>query len=124
MAEAAAKPKTIEEYIALQEPQKQEALQKILEALKEVLPQAEETIAWGMPVLKIGHNIIGFSAMKNHIGIYPGTEAVEQFLPVLQDSVYKGYSAGKGCIRMPWKKANPDLAAEIARWCLETGHHI
>jgi uncharacterized protein YdhG (YjbR/CyaY superfamily) len=50
--------------------------------------------------------------MKNHIGFYPGAEAVIAFAPKLT-----GYVHSKGAIQFPLSKPLPlDLVAEITRW--------
>ena len=71
------KPKTIEEYILSQDPEKQEDLRKMQTILRDALPGAEERISWSMPTYWKGHNILHFAASKKHIGFYPGSEAVE-----------------------------------------------
>ena len=112
------KPKTVDEYIAQQEPEKQGDLQLIRRVLREALPEAEERISWSMPTYWKGHNILHFAASKKHIGLYPGPEAVAEFQEEL-----KGYKTDKGTIRIPYGKIDPDLIREIARWCQETGKH-
>lgn len=47
--------------------------------IKDVLPDATETIKWGMPTYFQGENIIHFAAHKNHLGIHPGEEAISEF---------------------------------------------
>ena len=73
------KPETIEEYIMLQDEDKQADLFLIRQALKQALPEAEERISWSMPTYWKKHNILHFAASKKHIGFYPGPEAVEAF---------------------------------------------
>lgn len=76
---------------------------------------AEERISWKMPTFWKGRNIIHFAAGKNHIGIYPGPDAVEVFLPRLQ-----GFKTSKAAIQLPNKKELPlNLVAEITCWSYE-----
>ena len=112
------KPKTIDEYILQQENDKQADLLLVRQTLQEALPDAEERISWSIPTFWKDHNIIQFSAAKKHIGIYPGTEAVEAFKGELQK-----YSVDKGTIRIPYGNVDTDLIKRIAQWCLETGNH-
>ena len=112
------KPETIEEYIMLQDEDKQADLFLIRQALKQALPEAEERISWGMPTYWKKHNILHFAASKKHIGFYPGPEAVEAFKEKLEN-----YSVDKGTIRIPYGKVDTELIQEIARWCLATGNH-
>ncbi len=55
------------------------------QVLHEALPEAEERISWSMPTYWKGHNILHFAASKNHIGFYPGSEAVTFFRDQLKD---------------------------------------
>ncbi len=112
------KPGTIEEYILSQDVDKQEELRQIRRILREALPEAEERISWSMPTYWKKHNILHFAASKEHIGLYPGPEAVRQFAEELQ-----GYKTDKGTIRIPYGRIDAGLIEKIARWCWETGNH-
>jgi len=108
-------PKTIEEYILLQEEEKQEVLWKIKDALHQALPNAKEKISWSMPTYWEGHNICHFAAFKEHIGFYPGAEAIQAF-----ENQLKAYSTSKGSIRMPYESVDTDLLVDIAKWVYKT----
>lgn len=112
------KPKTVEEYIMRQDSEKQADLLLIRQALRQALPEAKERISWSMPTYWRNHNILNFAASKNHIGLYPGSEAVEEFKEEL-----KKYSVDKGTIRIPYGQVDTDLIEKIARWCWETDNH-
>lgn len=112
------KPENIDAYIQCQDPDKQEALQHIRQILRSALPEAEERISWSMPTYWKKHNILHFAASKEHIGLYPGPEAVRQFAEELQ-----GYKTDKGTIRIPYGRIDAGLIEKIARWCWETGNH-
>ncbi len=76
-------------------------------------------ISWSMPTYWKGHNIIQFAGFKNHVGLYPGPEAVREFSERL-----KGYKTSKGTIQLPYSGTVPaGLVSDIARWCYETGNH-
>ena len=107
---------TIEEYISKQDSNIRPRLTAVYETIRTVLPEAEERISWSMPTFWKGRNIIHFAAAKNHIGLYPGPEAVEMFADRLS-----GYKTSKGAIQFSNNKELPlDLIAEIARWCYKT----
>jgi uncharacterized protein YdhG (YjbR/CyaY superfamily) len=56
-----------------------------------------------------------FAAQKNHLGIYPGAEAMEHSAPRLT-----GYKTSKGAIQIPYKGFGEEkiaLISEIAVWC-------
>lgn len=53
--------------------------------------------------------------IKDHLGIYPGEEAIVAFADELSE-----YSVSKGTIRVPYDKPLPtELIEKIARWCYE-----
>ncbi len=107
---------TIREFIDCQDESIRPRLNAIYDTIRAVIPEAEERLSWGMPTFWKDHNIIHFSPAKNHIGLYPGSEAVAFFAPRLTE-----YKTSKGAIRLPNDRGLPlELIAEIARWCWET----
>ena len=109
------KPKTVDEYIAAQPEAVRQRLQEIRAVLRAALPDAEERISWSMPTYRKGRNLIHFAASKNHLGLYPGSEAAARFAEELA-----GYDVSKGTIRLPWDADLPaELIAKIAVWCRE-----
>ena len=106
----------IGEYIIRQNEAIRPRLTLLRETIHAAIPDAEERISWGMPTYWKRRNIIHFAAAKNHIGIYPGPEAVETFADKLTD-----YKTSKGAIQLPNRKELPlELVAEIARWSYDT----
>lgn len=111
--------KTVDAYIKIQTKEVQVLLVELRKTLLGVLPKAKEKIAWGMPTYWEGKNIIHFAAYKNHIGLYPGPEAVVYFADALKD-----YKTSKGAIQFSYDVEIPyDLIGQIALWCYETGNH-
>ena len=103
----------IQSYIQSQEPTVQPQLIELYALLREIMPEAEERISYGMPTFWKGRNILHFAAMKHHIGLYPGGEATTVFAERLQ-----GYKTTKGSIHLPLGQPLPtDLIREIALWC-------
>lgn len=112
-------PKTIDTYIAGQSESVQPLLNKVRDAIRAVLPDAQERISWSMPTYWKKQNIIHFAACKKHIGLYPGNKAIENFRDCLTE-----YKTSKGAVQFPYDKPLPlDLIKEIAKWCYETGNH-
>ncbi len=106
-------PKNIEEYITRQPESVQPYLRQINLTIQEAIPDAKEKISWSMPTYWKKRNLIQFAAFKKHIGLYPGSEAVEVFAEQLLD-----FYTAKGSIRLPYDKPLPlALIAEIALWC-------
>lgn len=106
-------PQTIEEYIREQPEAAQPILRQLQETIRTAIPEAKEKISWSMPTFWGGRNLIQFAASQNHIGLYPGPEAVAYFADRLAS-----FPTSKGTIRLPLNQPLPlDLIAEIARWC-------
>ncbi|MBQ6452022.1 MAG: DUF1801 domain-containing protein [Solobacterium sp.] len=110
------KPGNVDEYIGMCDEDIRTYLQQVRDVIREVLPDVEETISWGMPTYRRKQNLIHFAANRNHIGIYPGEEAVEAFADRLE-----GLSHDKGTIRISLKEPLPlELIRDIASWCGNT----
>lgn len=108
-------PKTIDEYIQMQPEEIRPCLSSVREAIQKALPDAEEKISWSMPTFWKKYNIIQFAACKNHLGLYPGPEAVKSFQARLEN-----YKTSKGTIQFLYSQPMPlELIAEIACWCYE-----
>lgn len=103
----------IDDYLEKIEPSKKEQLERIREIAKKVVPDAEDSIAYGMPTLKYnGKSFLGFDTHKEHIGIYPfgGVE-----ITFFKDKLNKlGFTSSKGAIQVPYDKSFPeDLLKDI-----------
>ena len=95
-------PKNIDEYIACFPHDVQEILEKMRLTIREVVPDAEETIKYQIPTFTLKGNLPGFAAYKKHIGFYPAPTGTEKFQKEL--SVYKG---AKGSVRFPLDQPIP-----------------
>jgi uncharacterized protein YdhG (YjbR/CyaY superfamily) len=105
-------PTTIDEYIAGFSPEIQEILEKIRQIVREVAPEASETIKYQMPTFVLHGNLVHFAAFKKHIGFYPVPSGVEAFKEEL--SVYKG---AKGSVQFPLDQPIPyDLISRIVKF--------
>ena len=113
-----AKPMDVDEYIAaLPEHIRQDVLTVRLN-IKMVIPDAMEKISWDMPTYWKGRNLIHFAAHKNHLGVYPGAEAVAHFAPRLAK-----LKTSKGAIQFPYQELvskHLPLITEIATWCAKS----
>ena len=107
------RPQTVDEYIAAQDEKIQPVLKEIRSVIRNAIPEATEKISWSMPTYWKGHNIIHFAAARNHLGLYPGDEAIAVFADELKD-----HDVSKGTIRIPYDKKLPvGLIRKVARWC-------
>jgi predicted N-acetyltransferase YhbS/uncharacterized protein YdhG (YjbR/CyaY superfamily) len=112
-----AAPMDIDEYISALPENYQSFLYQVRDTIRTAAPGATEKISWQMPTFWRGQNLIHFAAFKQHIGIYPGAEAMEHFAPRLQN-----YKTSKGAVQFPYLNfGNEQLAliSEIAAWCAE-----
>lgn len=102
----------VDAYIAERPPEVRPTLQAIRSTIRAAAPDAVERFAWGMPTYWQGRNIMHFAAFKHHIGLYPGSEAVEAFSDRLV-----GYKTSKGTIRFPLDgEVDQRLIADLVRW--------
>lgn len=99
---------TIEQYIESFDDEKQSILWEILRIIRHAVPpDTIETINYKMPTLRYNGNLIHFALFKNHLGIYPGPDAITRFESELQ--IYK---TSKGAIQIPLDKPLPEKLIE------------
>ncbi len=111
MKKASSVPATIDAYIATFPKDIQALLKQLRATIRKAAPDADETISYQMPTFKQGRNLIHFAAFKNHIGLYPGSGAVEKFAPKL-----KAYQTSKGAIQLPLDQPLPlNLITDITK---------
>ena len=104
------KPTTIDEYIVSAPREAQEKLYELRALLKEVTPNATETIKWGNPVFVEKRILFAFAAFKTHLNFMPTPSALELFKEELSN-----YKIGKGSIQFPYDKPLPqELIFKIA----------
>ena len=97
------KPANIDEYIADFPEETQKILKKIRTIIKTTTPEAEESLAYGMPAYKTdGKPLVYFAGYKNHVGLY-GVSASPEFKADF--AAYK--TSGKGTIQFPIDKPLP-----------------
>jgi uncharacterized protein YdhG (YjbR/CyaY superfamily) len=106
----AAKPDTIDAYIAGFPKETQEVLQQVRATIQKAAPGAEETISYAIPTFTLHKAyLVHFAAFKNHIGFYPTPTGSEAFKEELS-----GYKTGKGSVQFPLQKPMPvDLITRI-----------
>ncbi|SES98860.1 iron chaperone [Stigmatella erecta] len=86
----ASKFSTVDEYIASFPEDVQTILRQVRQAIRKVLPSAEEKIKYGMPAVMLnGRHAVYFAAWKRHIGLYPiyrSKEPIEEELAPYRDA--------------------------------------
>src|SRR5438128_9070387 len=99
----AAKPKTIDEYLANLSPDKRAALQKLRKTIRAAAPKAEECISYQLAAFRQNGMLVAFGASANHCAFYlMSSSTVEAHKDELKD-----YDTSKGTIRFPADKPLP-----------------
>ena len=101
--------KKVTEYIDKQPLLQKDILVKIRELIRDLIPNAEEKMSYGVPAFKLKGKQILYAAFKEHIGIYPEPEIIEKF-----EKELKNYETAKGTIKFSLDKPVPyDLIKKI-----------
>jgi uncharacterized protein YdhG (YjbR/CyaY superfamily) len=105
----AAKPTTIDEYLATVTADQRRTLEKLRQTIRAAVPDAEECISYGLAAFKLdGRPLVAFGASTNHCAFYPmSSKMVAAFQKEL-----KKYETSKGTIRFP---ADEPLPAVLVR---------
>jgi len=104
--------KTMDEYIVQFPKNVRDVLEELRQVIKEVAPNAEETIDYGIPTFKFNGNLVHFAAFKNHIGFYPTPSGIEAFKKELTT-----FKQSKGTVQFPLDKPIPfDLVKRIVKF--------
>lgn len=102
----------VTEYIQQCPRERRDVLNQTREIMLASLPEAEETMKYGMPTYYYHENLIHFACAQKHLGIYPTPSAVVHFQKELQH-----YKTSKGAIQFPFDQPIPyDLIQKIALW--------
>jgi len=103
--------KTVDEYIARSAPDVQPILRRVRVTIATAVPDATETISYGIPAFKLRRIVVYFAAFKSHIGLYPpvkGDAALEKAVAP--------YAGEKRNLRFPLDRKIPyALIARIAK---------
>ncbi|MCX6732710.1 MAG: DUF1801 domain-containing protein [Candidatus Roizmanbacteria bacterium] len=103
---------TIDVYIRTFPKETQMILERLRKTIKEIVPSAEEAIAYGIPTFKLKGNLVHFAAYKNHIGFYPTPSGINAFKSELSK-----YKLTKGTIQFPISEPLPiDLIERIVKF--------
>lgn len=97
-----AKPTTVAQYIKAAPKEAQKTLRELRAILKEVTPQAKESLKWGSPVFEEKRILFSYSAFKTHVNFMPTRSTLRHFPDELAD-----YKTGKDTIQFPYDKPLP-----------------
>ena len=99
----AAKPRTIDEYLAALSDDKRAALEKLRKTIRAAAPKAEECISYSLPAFRQNGMLVAFGATANHCAFYlMSSSTVEAHKDEL-----KSYDTSKGTIRFQADKPLP-----------------
>ncbi len=99
---------TIDKYLADVPDDQRAALQRLREQIHAAVPDATETISYGMPGFKLdGRYLLGFAATKRYCSFYTGRAPIQAHTDELA-----GYRLWKGTINFP---PNRPLPAKLVR---------
>lgn len=90
------KPKTIEEYIISCPDPARKRLSEMYDLIKSLVPDAAESLKWGMPAFSYKRILVTFAGFKHHVGFYPTPSVIEAFAKELKD-----YHSAKGSVQFP-----------------------
>jgi uncharacterized protein YdhG (YjbR/CyaY superfamily) len=101
---------TIDAYIADFPPDVQESLQTLRALIRNVAPEATETISYAIPTFDLnGTHLVHFAGFAHHIGLYPTGDGIDAF-----KSELSAYKSGRGSVRFPLGEPLPlDLIRSI-----------
>ena len=100
----AAKPQTIDEYLAFASDDQRAALEKLRKTIQAAAPQAEEFISYGLAAFRLnGRPLVAFGATASHCAFYPMSSST---VAAHKDEL-KDYDTSKGTIRFPADKPLP-----------------
>lgn len=95
--------KTVDHYIQSADKKAQAMLVEVRAVIERTVPQADESIAYGMPAYTWHEKpLFYFAAMKGHLGLYPTPGPIEVCRDMLTE-----FSTSKGCVRVPYSSKVP-----------------
>lgn len=94
----------IDEYLDKLAPPQKEELSRIRKIVNATIPEAIETISYGMPAFNYkGKYLIGFYVYKNHMSIFPTSRPIEELKSKLTD-----FKLSKGTIQFTLNNTVPE----------------
>jgi uncharacterized protein YdhG (YjbR/CyaY superfamily) len=94
----------VDRYLAGLGEAERDALQQLRLTIREVVPDAEECMSYGMPAFKVGgRTVAGFAAFAHHLSFLPHSGSV---LSAIDDDL-AGYQTTKGSLHFSVDKPLP-----------------
>jgi len=103
-----AKPKDVDAYVAAAPAEARRTLEAVREVFRSALPDAEERIAWGVPIYRVERDVGGFAAYSKHVSVGLARS------PLPDDTRTKleerGYRTGKRTVQVRFDQKVPVTA--------------
>lgn len=113
---------SIDEYIAQFPAETQTALEEMRAIIRDLAPDAVETISYAIPTFDLGGtHLVHFAGYARHVGLYPTPSGMEAFADDLAP-----YKRGKGSAQFPLSEPLPvELIRRIVEYRVRevTGRH-
>jgi uncharacterized protein YdhG (YjbR/CyaY superfamily) len=93
------------------------ALEELRETIRDIAPEATESIAYGMPAFRHrGRFLVSYAAYKRHCSLFPASKAVMEEL----GAELKTYFSGKGTLQFQADEPiPPELVKKVVKIRLE-----
>ncbi|HEY8244951.1 MAG TPA: DUF1801 domain-containing protein [Casimicrobiaceae bacterium] len=96
MVAARQAPASVDAYVAGFPPDVRAILERLRATARKLLPDAQETISYGIPTYRRDGPVVYFAAFKAHIGFYPPVRG-----DVALEKAVARYANDKGNLRFP-----------------------
>ncbi|MBX4188922.1 DUF1801 domain-containing protein [Candidatus Saccharibacteria bacterium] len=97
-----AAPKTVDEYIASAPAPAQEKLRQMREIIKELAPDAQEKMSYGMPYYSLNGRLVYLGYFKDHVSLFAMPAANKKFEKEIQS-----YHHSKATVGFSYDKPLP-----------------
>ena len=107
---------TVDEYFQNATPEEEAQYARLQAIVSELAPEAEETLAYGMPTYKVkGKPLVHFGIFKDHMSLFPASgSATEEFADRLA-----AWKTSKGTLQFTLDNPIPDdLLRDLVRYRL------
>ncbi len=102
------KAKDVDSYIADSDKEARPILEELRKIIRSTIPEAEETIWYGVPFYKYQGELAGFAAYKNHVSFGFGAAVLQN--KDREKLEKQGYKTGKGTMQIKFDQKVPTTA--------------
>jgi len=104
--------KDVERYFRTLPDESRAALEGLRKVIQAIVPDAVETISYGVPTFKLNNRmLVSYAGFKNHCSFFPGAGPIETHKDAL-----KNFPISKGTIRFtPDRPLSPALVKKLVK---------